>query len=43
MKPMLTAFVAIFVIAFAASYALQNAGFSSQEQNSSPAVRLGDG
>lgn len=42
MKPMLGAFAAIFVIAIIADFALDNAGFSAEERNSSSAVRLGD-
>ena len=40
MKVMLFAFVAIGVIAFGSSIALDNAGFSAQEQTSGSAVRL---
>ena len=40
MKPMLVGFAAIIVIAIAASFALDNAGFSSREQHSGAAVRL---
>jgi len=40
MKTMFTAFVAIFVIAFAANYALDHAGFSAADQTSSTSVRL---
>ena len=40
MKPMLSAFLAIAVIAFGADYALHRAGFSAAERTSSPDVRL---
>lgn len=42
MKVMLTAFVAIIVIAAGASYGLKHIGFSSQERNSGVDVRVGD-
>jgi len=40
MKSMYLAFVAIVVLALAADFALDRAGFSSQEVASGPAVRL---
>ncbi len=40
MKAMLTAFAATIVIAIGASYALEYAGFSSQERTASTSVRL---
>ena len=40
MKTMFTAFVAIFVIAFAANYGLEHAGFSAADQTTAPSVRL---
>ncbi len=40
MKPMLSAFAAIAIIAVGSSFALNQAGFSSQEQGSSSSVRL---
>ncbi|WP_425050281.1 hypothetical protein [Psychromarinibacter sp. S121] len=40
MKAMFTGFVAIAVIAVGAHFALENAGFSSQDRNSSSNVRL---
>ena len=40
MKAMLTAFLAIAVIAVGASFALQEAGFSTSEQQTGDAVRL---
>ena len=40
MKTMLTAFVSIFVIAFAANYALNQMGFSAAEQTTASSVRL---
>lgn len=40
MKAMLTAFVAIFVVAIAADYGLDYAGFSAAERTSGNAVRL---
>lgn len=40
MKAMLTGFVAIIVIGVAAFYALDRAGFSSEEVHSSGNVRL---
>ncbi|WP_267905435.1 hypothetical protein [Halovulum marinum] len=41
MKAMLAAFVAIALIAVAASYGLDRAGFSTPERTSGDAVRLG--
>ena len=40
MKPMILAFVAIAAVSVIAYYALDQAGFSAQDQGSSPAVRL---
>ncbi len=40
MKTMLLAFAAIVLITITANFALQTAGFSSQEQNQGAAVRL---
>lgn len=40
MKAMLSAFVAIAVIAVGSNVILNNAGFSAQEQGSGSAVRL---
>ncbi len=40
MRPMLLAFAATIVIAIAADFGLQQAGFSSAEQGSTSAVRL---
>lgn len=40
MKAMTLAFAALIVIAFAADYALHEAGFSSADRNSGNAVRL---
>jgi hypothetical protein len=40
MKPMFAAFAAIALIAIGSNYALDQAGFSSQEQGSSGSVRL---
>ena len=40
MKVMLSAFLAIAIIAVGAYYGLQNAGFSSSEQQAGDAVRL---
>jgi len=40
MKAMLSAFVAIAVIAVGSNLILSEAGFSSKEQGSSPSVRL---
>jgi hypothetical protein len=40
MRAMLTAFLAIVVIAVAADFGLNRAGFSSQDVHSSPNVRL---
>ena len=40
MKVMLSAFLAIAIIAVGAFYGLQNAGFSSSEQQAGDAVRL---
>lgn len=40
MKAMLTAFLAIAVIAVGANYALKNAGFSVADRTSGDAVRL---
>jgi hypothetical protein len=40
MKAMLSAFIAIAVIAVGSNVILKNAGFSAQEQGSSSAVRL---
>jgi hypothetical protein len=40
MKTMLLAFAAIVLITVAANYALQNTGFSSQDQARGAAVRL---
>ena len=40
MRTMITAFIAVIVIAFGADYALHQLGFSSQEQGSSSSVRL---
>ena len=42
MKPMIAAFVATGLIAVIAVQALQQAGFSSAEQTSGSAVRLGE-
>ncbi|GFE63024.1 hypothetical protein [Litoreibacter roseus] len=42
MKAMLSAFVAMFVIAFGANFALGELGFSSSEQGSGVNVRLSD-
>ncbi|WP_424966407.1 MULTISPECIES: hypothetical protein [unclassified Dinoroseobacter] len=41
MKPMLLAFVATAVITFAAPYVLDNFGFSTESQTTSPWVRGG--
>ena len=40
MKAMLAAFAMILVIAVAANFGLEEAGFSSQEVQSGPSVRL---
>lgn len=40
MKAMLTGFVAIILIAVAANFALERAGFASADVNSGTAVRL---
>lgn len=40
MKAMFTAFVAIAVIAVGANYGLDHAGFSSEEIQTAPSVRL---
>ncbi len=40
MKAMLAAFVAIAVIAIAANYGLQQAGFSAADRTTGDAVRL---
>lgn len=40
MKAMIAAFAAIVIIAIGANLVLQNAGFSSAERASGPAVRL---
>ena len=40
MKVMLSAFLAIAIIAVAAFYGLQEAGFSTSEQQAGDAVRL---
>ncbi|MEX0304185.1 MAG: hypothetical protein AB3N24_17335 [Leisingera sp.] len=40
MKSMLAGFAAMILIAIAASYALQGAGFSTAERQSGAAVRL---
>lgn len=40
MKAMLAAFAAIVVIAIGASYGLERAGFSSEERQAAPSVRL---
>jgi hypothetical protein len=40
MRAMLTAFLAIVVIAVAADFGLNRAGFTSQDVQSSPNVRL---
>ena len=40
MKTMFTAFVAIFVIAAGAYYALSQAGYSAADRTSSTSVRL---
>ncbi|AHD08450.1 MULTISPECIES: hypothetical protein [Phaeobacter] len=40
MKAMLTGFAAIIVIAAGANFALDQAGFASQEVHSGPSVRL---
>lgn len=40
MKAMLTGFIAIAVLAVAAHFVLERAGFSSQEVHSGDAVRL---
>ena len=40
MRAFLTAVLAIVVIAVAADWGLNRAGFSSQERQSSPSVRL---
>ena len=42
MKAMLTGFAAILVISVAAWYGLNQAGFSSADQNAGANVRLGD-
>ena len=42
MKAMLTAFVAIAVIAVGSYLILNEAGFSAQERAAGPAVRLSD-
>ena len=42
MKAMYTAFLASAVIAIGAYYALNEAGFSSQDRMASDSVRLGD-
>ncbi|MBM1633585.1 hypothetical protein JQV27_14755 [Sulfitobacter mediterraneus] len=43
MKAMFTSFAAIIVIAVVASFGLERAGFSSEEVNAGPSVRLGKG
>ena len=40
MKTMIVAFVAVFVIAIGADFALDNIGFSTEEQTSGDAVRI---
>jgi hypothetical protein len=40
MRAFLTACLAIVVIAVAADYGLNNAGFSSKDETSAPTVRL---
>lgn len=40
MKPMILAFAAMAVMSVVAFFALDQAGFSAQEQGSGPAVRL---
>ena len=40
MKAMLAGFAAMIVISIGANYALKTIGFSSEERNSSSAVRL---
>lgn len=40
MQPMILAFVAIIAIAFGADQLLNNADFSSSEQNTASAVRV---
>jgi hypothetical protein len=40
MKAMIAGFAATVVIAVVAHFALQNAGFSAQDQSVSPSVRL---
>ena len=42
MKPMLTAFAAIVLIAIGANFLLGNAGFSSEDRLSGLSVRLDD-
>lgn len=42
MKVMLTAFVAIIIIAAGANYGLKHIGFSSQDRNSGADVRVGE-
>ena len=42
MKAMMTAFAAMIVIAIGANYVLEGAGFSSADQTSGNAVRLGN-
>ncbi|MFT6675518.1 MAG: hypothetical protein ACJAVM_001710 [Sulfitobacter sp.] len=41
MKAMFTSFAAIILIAVGANFALENAGFSSQDVNAGADVRLG--
>lgn len=40
MKAMFIAFAAIILIAIAADYGLERAGFSTQEKQAAPSVRL---
>ncbi len=40
MRTMIVAFVAVFVIAVGADYALDYAGYSTEDQNAGTAVRL---
>ena len=40
MRTMIVAFVAVFVIAVGADYALDHAGYSTEDQNAGTAVRL---
>ncbi|WP_285895524.1 hypothetical protein [Epibacterium ulvae] len=43
MKVMFAGFAAIFVIAVAADFVLDDIGFAAADRQSGPSVRLGDG